>query len=147
METGCFARCSAIRGKALHWPLHYHKLRHDCSALGIACPDAGLLSAELDSLLAQYPDGVVKLIVTRGQGSRGYAPRHRCGNHPFLGYLPLARSSVRPGDTRNPAQLCQLRLGRQPRLAGIKHLNRLENVLAAAEWNDARLLDPEIAEG
>lgn len=40
------------------------------------------------------------------------------------------------------ARLCQLRLGQQPRLAGIKHLNRLENVLAAAEWNDA-----DIAEG
>ena len=40
------------------------------------------------------------------------------------------------------ARLCQLRLGLQPRLAGIKHLNRLENVLAAAEWNDA-----DVAEG
>ena len=38
--------------------------------------------------------------------------------------------------------MCSLRLAHQPALAGIKHLNRLENVLARAEWND-----PEIAEG
>ncbi len=38
--------------------------------------------------------------------------------------------------------MCELRLGHQPRLASIKHLNRLENVLAAAEWSDA-----DIAEG
>jgi 4-amino-4-deoxychorismate lyase len=38
--------------------------------------------------------------------------------------------------------MCSLRLARQPALAGIKHLNRLENVLARAEWND-----PDIAEG
>jgi 4-amino-4-deoxychorismate lyase len=40
------------------------------------------------------------------------------------------------------ARWCSLRLARQPRLAGIKHLNRLENVLARAEWDD-----PAIAEG
>jgi 4-amino-4-deoxychorismate lyase len=40
------------------------------------------------------------------------------------------------------ARWCTLRLARQPRLAGIKHLNRLENVLARSEWDD-----PAIAEG
>ncbi|MGB6145021.1 MAG: aminotransferase class IV, partial [Rhodanobacter sp.] len=39
-------------------------------------------------------------------------------------------------------RVCRLRLAEQPRLAGIKHLNRLEQVLARAEWND-----PAIAEG
>jgi 4-amino-4-deoxychorismate lyase len=39
-------------------------------------------------------------------------------------------------------RICSLRLGWQPALAGIKHLNRLENVLARAEWHD-----PAIAEG
>jgi 4-amino-4-deoxychorismate lyase len=38
--------------------------------------------------------------------------------------------------------LCETRLSHQPRLAGIKHLNRLENVLAAAEWQN-----PDVAEG
>jgi 4-amino-4-deoxychorismate lyase len=37
---------------------------------------------------------------------------------------------------------CVLALGHQPALAGVKHLSRLENVLARAEWND-----PSIAEG
>jgi aminodeoxychorismate lyase apoprotein (EC 4.1.3.38) len=39
-------------------------------------------------------------------------------------------------------RVCQLRLSRQPALAGIKHLNRLENVLARSEWQD-----PDIMEG
>jgi 4-amino-4-deoxychorismate lyase len=39
-------------------------------------------------------------------------------------------------------RMCTLRLAEQPQLAGMKHLNRLEQVLARAEWND-----PAIAEG
>lgn len=144
---GVFRTMRANRGKALHWPLHYQKLRHDCTALGIACPDVGQLSDELAGLLAQHPDGVVKLIVTRGMGTRGYAPQDGANITHFWDISPLPDYPSDLAIHGIKAKLCQLRLGQQPRLAGIKHLNRLENVLAAAEWNDARLLDPEIAEG
>ena len=139
---GVFRTLRASGGQALHWPLHYQKLRHDCTRLGIACPDFALLSAELNDLLKRHPDGVIKVIVTRGEGTRGYAPAahvdptHGWDVFPFPDY---------PADwaiTGIKVRLCQLRLGLQPRLAGIKHLNRLENVLAAGEWNDA-----DIAEG
>jgi 4-amino-4-deoxychorismate lyase len=140
---GVFRTLRAIRGKAQHWLLHYKKLQHDCTALGIACPDIGQLSAELDSLLARHPDAVVKLIVTRGIGTRGYAPQHSADITHGWDISPLPEYPSSWAIHGIKAQRCQLRLGRQPRLAGIKHLNRLENVLAAAEWNDA----PEIAEG
>ena len=144
---GVFRTFRAIRGKAQHWALHYLKLQHDCGALRIACPDAGQLSAELDSLLAQHPKGVVKLVVTRGQGSRGYSPHFDAEITHFWDISPLPDYPADLATYGIRARLCQLRLGRQPRLAGIKHLNRLENVLAAAECNDARALDPEIFEG
>ena len=139
---GVFRTLRATQGKAQHWSLHYQKLQHDCAALGIACPDGALLSAELDELLAQHPDGVVKLIVTRGKGVRGYArPTQATPTHLW----DISSMPDYPADWAIhgiKARLCQLRLSQQPRLAGIKHLNRLENVLAAAEWNDA-----DIAEG
>lgn len=144
---GVFRTMRVIRGRAQHWPLHYQKLQHDCDALGIACPDFGLLSGELDKLLAQYPDSVAKLVVTRGEGIRGYAPRN-CVNPSH--FWDISSLPAYPSDwTKHgiKAKLCRLRLSQQPRLAGIKHLNRLENVLAAAEWDDVSLLDPEIAEG
>jgi len=144
---GVFRTLRAAQGKAQHWLLHYQKLLHDCAALGIACPDAGLLSDELNSLLSLHPNGVVKLIVTRGEGTRGYAPpgcaetTHLWDISPLPGYpADWAIQGIK-------MQLCQLRLSQQPRLAGIKHLNRLENVLAAAEWNDAGLPESGIAEG
>ena len=36
---------------------------------------------------------------------------------------------------------CQSRLSRQPALAGLKHLNRLEQVLARREWHDPRYFE------
>jgi len=130
---GVFRTLLVSEGQALHWPLHYQKLQHDCAALGITCPDFACLSAELAGLLAEHPDAVYKIIVTRGLAQRGYAPSPDSTPTPVWDVLPLPdypASRILQGAT---LQLCQLRLGHQPRLAGIKHLNRLENVLAAAE--------------
>ncbi|MDO8263740.1 MAG: aminodeoxychorismate lyase [Gallionella sp.] len=145
---GVFRTLVASRGKAQQWPLHYRKLQHDCAALGIVCPDVALLSAELNSLLAQHPDGVVKLIVTRGQGTRGYAPPAGAEATHLWDVSPLPDYPADWAIHGIRARLCQLRLGHQQRLAGIKHLNRLENVLAAAEWSDdVPSPDSGIAEG
>lgn len=139
---GVFRTLRVADGKAQHWPLHYRKLLNDCTALGIACPEQPLLSAELHGLAERHPDGVFKLIVTRGEGARGYAPPPQAA--------PLHLWDVAPPPDYPPdwethgvrVHPCRLRLAHQPRLAGIKHLNRLENVLAASEWDDA-----DIAEG
>ena len=129
---GVFRTFPAIQGKAQHWPLHYQKLQHDCAALDIACPDIALLTAELERLLEQHSEGVVKLIITRGQGMRGYAPAQTTASY-IWDITPLPDYPADRATYGIKARLCQLRLAQQPRLAGIKHLNRLENVLAAAE--------------
>jgi len=133
---GVFRTLRSAGGRALHWPLHYQKLQHDCATLGITCPDFGRLSAELASLLADHPDAVLKIIVTRGQGMRGYLPTIDAALTHIWDVSPLPvypASYTTDGVTLG---LCTLRLSHQPRLAGIKHLNRLENVLAAAECTD-----------
>jgi len=139
---GVFRTLRAIKGKALHWPLHYLKLQRDCTALGMPCPDEALLCAELDQVLAQHPDGVLKLIVTRGEGARGYTPSAAVTPTRIWDFSSLPDYPPEWTTQGIKARICSLRLPAQPRLAGIKHLNRLENVLAAAEWNN-----PEIAEG
>ena len=139
---GVFRTLRASQGKALHWPLHYQKLKRDCAALGMPCPDEALLCAELDQVLAQHPDGVLKLIVTRGEGVRGYTPSAAVTPTRIWDFSSLPDYPPEWTTQGIKARICSLRLPAQPRLAGIKHLNRLENVLAAAEWNN-----PEIAEG
>ena len=134
---GVFRTFPVCNGHALHWPLHFQKLRHDCAALNISCPDFDLLTLELKSLSAAHSDAVFKIIVTRGMSARGYAPDPDAAPNHIWDASPMP---VYPEDWKTSGvtlSLCQLRLGHQRRLAGIKHLNRLENVLAAAEIGDA----------
>ncbi|MFZ3017875.1 MAG: aminodeoxychorismate lyase [Gallionella sp.] len=144
---GVFRTLRAVRGKALHWSLHYLKLQHDCAKLDMNCPDEALLLAELGQVLAQHPDGVVKLIVTRGEGARGYAPATDATPTRIWDFSPQPDYPKEWATQGIKAHVCQLRLPAQPRLACVKHLNRLENVLAAAELRDAQAQDRDIAEG
>ena len=138
---GVFRTFLATRGKAMHWPLHYQRLKADCTTLGIDCPDVTKLSAQLSDLLKLHPDGVVKLIVTRGEGQRGYAPPTRSESTVIWDVSPLPDFPADQATKGIKARICQIRLSQQPRLAGIKHLNRLENVLAAAEWSDTKIAE------
>lgn len=144
---GVFRTLRAVSGKALHWSLHYLKLQHDCARLDMPCPDEALLLSELNQVLAQHPDGVVKLIVTRGEGARGYAPATDAAPTRIWDFSPLPDYPKEWATQGIKAHVCQIRLPAQPRLACVKHLNRLENVLAAAELRDAQMQDGDIAEG
>jgi len=138
---GVFRTLLARNGHALHSRLHLQKIQHDSARLGIVCPALSLLSDELDEVLAQHPDGIIKLVVTRGQGTRGYAPPH-CAEPTHL--WDIAPAPEYPADWPRSGvalRVCETRLSEQPRLAGIKHLNRLENVLAAAECSDAQIAE------
>lgn len=131
---GVFRTLLVDHGRPQYWPLHYRKLQQDCAFLGIACPDFACLSAELAGLLTGHPDAVFKLIVTRGESARGYAPAPDAVPSHIWDVSPLPEYPESWAVQGVTLHLCSLRLGRQPRLAGIKHLNRLENVLAAAEF-------------
>lgn len=139
---GIFRTMHYTQGRVQSWELHYRKLLEDCNRLDIVCPTAEVLLSDIERLLADdASDAAVKIIVTRGEGSRGYAV-------PAL--AQPNRVVIRAALPEYPAthlthgvslHLCELRLAHQPRLAGIKHLNRLDNVLARMEWNTAEFAD------
>lgn len=138
---GVFRTLAIRAGHARSWARHYRKLAHDCEVLAIPCPAEGVLRDELARLAAQEPDCAARIIVTRGVGQRGYAPPlHPCPTRIVMSAaLPqypveFARSGVK-------VRACALRLGFQPALAGVKHLNRLENVLARGEWSDVGIAE------
>lgn len=139
---GVFRTLRVAGGTALHWQRHYAKLAHDCAALDIRCPEPDLLASELARLADRQTDGVAKIIVTRGEGARGYAVTPAAPATRILSMHPVPDYPSAWAGQGVKVHLCRLRLSIQPRLAGVKHLNRLENVLARGEWND-----PAIAEG
>lgn len=140
---GVFRTVKMVNGLPEHWPLHYQTLVKDCSALGIVCPSADLFISDFEKLFtAEDFVSVAKLIVTRGDGERGYKPPA------ITTPMRLVVKSSLPGYPESyftrgvHLHLCETRISHQPKLAGIKHLNRLENVLARMEWHD-----PDVVEG
>jgi 4-amino-4-deoxychorismate lyase len=137
---GVFRTLRAVSGEPLHWRKQFNKLADDCARLRIPCPPATLMLVEVRAAARLHPHAVVKIIVTRGSGARGYAAPVPCAP------LRVVRSVGQPpsisAEEGITAHLCRLRLAHQPALAGVKHLNRLENVLARAEWSD-----PGVKEG
>lgn len=136
---GVFRTLRCDGGKLLHWPRHYTKLQANCAALGIVCPAAELWLADLRQLAPH--DAVVKLTVTRGLSARGYAvdasqTATRISQISALpAYAPqLANEGV-------VVRHCDWRLSLQPQLAGVKHLNRLDQVMARREWSDSGIFD------
>lgn len=136
-------RTLAVRDGSLQcWDRHYAKLSADCARLALAVPDESILRRECRQVVRDTPDCVVKIIVTRGEGTRGYAipaPTHPTR---IVMHAALPRYPKENQHRGIKARRCGIRLAEQPILAGVKHLNRLENVLARAEWDD-----PTIAEG
>jgi len=139
---GVFRTFMLRGGKPLRWPRQYAKLAADCEALRIACPAADVLERDLAAVAMRCPDCVVRIVITRGGGERGYAISAAASPVRVVSASPLPDYPQRHYASGVRAQLCRIRLAAQPALAGIKHLNRLENVLARAEWSD-----PGIAEG
>lgn len=129
---GVFRTLRVQQGSPFCWPLHYEKLRHDCAALGISCPDMACLLQEIEQV-SGAASGVVKIIVTRGLGARGYAPSVDAEPTRIVSFHVAPAYDASFYSDGIALHLCDLKLSRQPRLAGIKHLNRLENVLAAGE--------------
>jgi len=139
---GVFETIAVEHGRPRFWLRHLARLVAGCERLGISQPEGNLLLEESLALIAGVECGVLKIIVTRGQGGRGYRPAadtlptRIMQLHPWPDYPETCRGSgVR-------VRLCRQRLGHNPALAGIKHLNRLEQVLARGEWDD-----PDIPEG
>lgn len=139
---GVFRTLKVVDGLPEHWPLHYQKLVADCGAIGIVCPSAELLMSDLQQLFNAEETAVVKIIITRGDGERGYTPPAVTAPMRLLTKSAMPEYPQLNFTEGVSLHICKTRLAHQPVLAGIKHLNRLENVLARMEWND-----PAISEG
>jgi 4-amino-4-deoxychorismate lyase len=144
---GVFRTIKMVGGLPELWPQHYQKLVADCAAINIVCPSAELLMSDIAQLFsedasAENKSAVAKIIITRGEGNRGYTPPAitapmRVVTKSVMPEYPEERFSVGVNLT-----VCETRLAAQTKLASIKTLNRLENVLARMEWST-----PDITEG
>ncbi|EIK93416.1 4-amino-4-deoxychorismate lyase [Pseudomonas sp. M47T1] len=132
---GLFETIAVRAGRPLLLERHLQRLVEGSKRLAIDL-DAELIHNELLAGAAQLGEGVLKLIVTRGDSRRGYAADLQAPPRRLLRGNPPAAYPVAHAEQGVSLFECQTRLAEQPLLAGLKHLNRLEQVLARAEWSD-----------
>ena len=127
--------------RLLDW--HLERCLVGCRRLGIDEPGVAMshsVRRALEGADADTEFATLKLVVTAGGSPRGYQ-RHgdasRCYTAVFPS-VPIAESHYRSGVR---VRLCNTRLARQPQLAGLKTLNRLEQVLARQEWSGADVFE------
>ncbi|MHC8396222.1 aminodeoxychorismate lyase [Pseudomonas sp. LB3P93] len=132
---GLFETIAVRGGQPLLLDRHLARLVDGCSRLAIAA-DHELIRSELLAYAHALDEGVLKLIITRGDSLRGYAPDPSAQARRILQGNPPAVYPAVHGEQGVRLFPCATRLSRQPLLAGLKHLNRLEQVIARAEWQD-----------
>lgn len=143
---GVFETIAVFRGEPRAWHRHMRRLFVGCAKLSIPQPDTELLRAEVSRLYKASGNGqergVLKIIISRGSDGRGYRPPASPSPTRILALYPWPTHTAEWYKLGIRLHVCETPLSCNPALAGIKHLNRLENILAASEWQEQ-----DIAEG
>lgn len=133
---GLFETLRVLKGRAVLFDAHWRRLAWSAERLGLPLAfSPEQVQGEIWQSVSGG-DGVAKLILSRGSGGRGY----RCPENPavqrIIQGMPLPPVDPEHYQEGVAMRSCQTRLAEQPALAGLKHLNRLEQVLARREWQD-----------
>ena len=138
---GLFETIAVLNGEARLLGRHLQRLATGCERLGLRAEPAQI-GAEVRAAAAEMPRAVIKVLLTRGRAlARGYAlsgaeiPTRIMLRYPWPAEDPAAAQAGAR------VRIATLRLGENPALAGVKHLNRLEQVLARREWSDPGIMD------
>lgn len=138
---GLFETLAVANSVPLLWDRHMQRLSRGAARLGIGAPDIHMLRQEAEQLCRGVSRGVLKIIVTRGPSGRGYAPDPGASPTRTVSLSPWPDHPAAQRAHGVSVQFCRTMIARNRATAGIKHLNRLEQVLARAE------LDANCAEG
>lgn len=145
---GVFETVRCSNAQLLLWTLHRDRLIRSCEALAIP-----LYIDELDQLVsaslvhAPAHDCIIKIIVTRGEGGRGYAPPKTPAATIVLQWHMLPDGISLSSQQGIECMFCTHPLSLNPVTAGIKHLNRLDQVMASLQLSQAAEHFPAVKEG
>ncbi len=139
---GLFETIAIRQGQPCLWTYHLQRLQRGCRRLGFPSPPSDQLVAEAHQLARPHARAVLRIVLRTPPSARGYQRPAGCQPDRYLSCYPWPQQPLyHTAQFPIHLQTCQTRLGCQPLLAGIKHLNRLEQILARQE------LQPPTVEG
>ena len=133
---GVFETILVHKGVMPLWAFHIARLQHACLRLQLHA-DFTKIEQACFVLAAQKQNGVLKLVLARSGGSRGYDARNAQEAVARVQYFPLPAYPLSRLQHGVRLHVCRHTVAQNTALAGLKHLNRLDSVLAASEWNRA----------
>ena len=130
---GLFETLAVVNGRPLLWERHMRRLAHGAGRLGISAPDVHLFRQDAEQVCHGVARAVLKIVLTRGSTGRGYAPDPNVSPTRTVSLSPWPDYPAEHRAHGVTVQFCRTMISRNRATAGIKHLNRLEQVLARAE--------------
>ncbi|MBI5782958.1 MAG: aminodeoxychorismate lyase [Gammaproteobacteria bacterium] len=130
---GIFETLAVANGEPLLWDRHMQRFFHGAARLGLKAPSEELLRREAGQVCRGAVRDVLKIVLTRGISGRGYAPNLDATPTRTVGLLPWPDYPARHRTDGVNVQFCRNLITRHNILAGLKHLNRLEQILARME--------------
>jgi 4-amino-4-deoxychorismate lyase len=139
---GLFETIEVLEGQPVFLSHHLQRLLEGCTKLKIPFPDKQQLKDEIIEVCRHNKSAVLKINISRGIGDRGYRQPENIEPTRVISLFPYPSYPESYYNEGITAIFCKTPLGLNPVLAGIKHTNRLEQVMARAEWDT-----PDIQEG
>lgn len=139
---GLFETIAVRGGHARFLGYHLDRLAEGCRRLSLPGLAVPLVQRELAQLTHGHRSATGKIIITRGVGTRGYAPPEHTEITRIIGVEDAPASTSSQHRYGIAVRTCQTPVGVNPATAGLKTLGRLEQVLARSEWRD-----PSVPEG
>lgn len=136
---GIFETIACVDQRLQFWQQHMARMSLAAEKLGLIFPGEQNFLDDIQQLLSAENTAancVIKLMLTRGNSDRGYrvTDASRVCRIAMLTDWPVHIEDIRQQGAR--VRLCQTQVAMQPQLADIKHLSRIENVMARKEWQD-----------
>ena len=135
-----FTTMKVLSGKIELLEAHLLRLIRDSQALHFPSMSSELIRADLRALpIEEMDSGTIRFTLTRGSGPRGYKIPDQAEPRRIAQWFP--GSASKPPESGINLRVCTTRLSSQPLTAGLKHGNRLEQVLARSEWDDREVFE------
>ncbi|MFM2663944.1 aminodeoxychorismate lyase [Vibrio mediterranei] len=138
---GCFTTILTKSGKLQLWDQHVKRMERALLRLKMAPVDWQQMKAELERVVSRKALAGIKIHVSRGEGGRGYSPSVNRGPLITLSQFDFPVGYIELRQLGLELSLCDVALGLNPLLAGLKHNNRLEQILAKEQVEHSDRLD------
>ena len=127
------------------WLRHLRRIKDGCKLMQINFPTDDEITRQrniiLTASLKEEKSGLLKMIITRGVGGRGY--KFEKNMAPTIIFLSLQKPKQEEEYFKSgvTVKICKTHLSKNTNLFGFKHLNRLDSVLARSEWEDEKIFE------